>query len=309
VILSNELPRFRDASGAIDNRLLILQMTNSFLGREDRTLDDQLRAELPGILSWALQGLDRLITNGRFTAPGASEDAANLMADLASPVSAFVRDQCIRDPQAIVLRDDLYNAWKQWTEDSGHQCGAKSTFGRDLRAVVPELKTFRPRVNGAQEHGYSGIGLKSYGLNGFHPDSLDSEYKYRGHSVVSESDDPDSALDSKSDLRAESRRPDSAGDAKPQVSDGELSESGRSAFKVQHTNSDPPPGGLTSDTPGQTDRVARALANAHQATAEAHDRYRNGYCRDCGERAPSAGRPRCDECHRIHQNTMAGYDQ
>ena len=77
VVLSNELPRFHDSSGAIANRLLILQMTESFLGREDRTLDDRLRAELPGILAWALEGLDRLLRNGRFTVPRSSEDAAN----------------------------------------------------------------------------------------------------------------------------------------------------------------------------------------------------------------------------------------
>jgi P4 family phage/plasmid primase-like protien len=60
VILSNELPKFRDSSGAIANRMLILQMVKSFLGEEDRTLDERLRAELPGILLWALDGLDRL---------------------------------------------------------------------------------------------------------------------------------------------------------------------------------------------------------------------------------------------------------
>ena len=70
VILSNELPKFKDSSGAIANRLLILQMTESFLGREDRTLDERLRGELPGILAWALEGLDRLVRNGRFTVPG-----------------------------------------------------------------------------------------------------------------------------------------------------------------------------------------------------------------------------------------------
>ena len=70
VILSNELPKFRDSSGAIANRLLILQMTNSFLGREDRTLDTRLAIELPGILNWALEGLDQLTENGRFTVPG-----------------------------------------------------------------------------------------------------------------------------------------------------------------------------------------------------------------------------------------------
>ena len=66
------------------------------------TLDARLAAELPGILMWALEGLDRLMRNGRFTVPGASADAANLMMDLASPMSAFVRDRCVRNVNAIV---------------------------------------------------------------------------------------------------------------------------------------------------------------------------------------------------------------
>ena len=152
-VLSNELPRFRDSSGAIANRLLILQMTNSFLGREDRTLDDRLRAELPGILNWALAGLDRLNANGKFTVPGSSEDAANLMMDLASPMSAFVRERCVREPNAEVYRDDLYQAWQSWADDNGHKSGSKSTFGRDLRAVVPELRDFK-RGTGAQAQRY-----------------------------------------------------------------------------------------------------------------------------------------------------------
>ena len=103
VILSNELPKFRDSSGAIANRLLILQMTESFLGREDHTLDARLAAELPGILMWALEGLDRLVRNGRFTVPGASTDAANLMMDLASPdVGVRPRSLRSRDPNATV---------------------------------------------------------------------------------------------------------------------------------------------------------------------------------------------------------------
>jgi putative DNA primase/helicase len=159
VILSNELPRFKDSSGAIANRLLILQMTNSYLGREDRTLDDRLRTELPGILSWALEGLDRLTNRGKFTVPGSSEDAANLMMDLASPISAFVRECCVREPRAEVYRDDLYHAWQQWAEDNGHIAGAKSTFGRDLRAVVPELRDFQKRSGDQMFRYYARIGL------------------------------------------------------------------------------------------------------------------------------------------------------
>ncbi len=34
----------------------------------------------------------------------------------------------------------------------------------------------------------------------------------------------------------------------------------------------------------------------------------DGMCMDCKATPPSAGWPRCDECHRIHTNVMTGYD-
>lgn len=37
--------------------------------------------------------------------------------------------------------------------------------------------------------------------------------------------------------------------------------------------------------------------------------YRSGLCRDCGVEPHSAGRPRCDQCHRIHLAAVTGgYD-
>jgi putative DNA primase/helicase len=160
MILTNELPSFKDSSGAIANRLLILRMTESFLGREDLTLEPRLRPELPAILGWALEGLDRLTTNGRFTEPQSSRDAASLMMDMASPVSAFVRERCIRASSESVLVDDIYSAWKTWAEQNGHPHEAKSTFGRDLRAAVPELKLTQPRTGEGRERRYQGLSLK-----------------------------------------------------------------------------------------------------------------------------------------------------
>lgn len=69
VILSNELPSFGDASGAIAHRFVVLVMARSWRGNENTTLTDELTDELPGILNWALDGLDRLTTQGRFTEP------------------------------------------------------------------------------------------------------------------------------------------------------------------------------------------------------------------------------------------------
>jgi putative DNA primase/helicase len=281
VILSNELPKFRDSSGAIANRLLILQMTESFLGREDPTLDDRLAAELPGILMWALEGLDRLVRNGRFTVPGASADAANLMMDLASPISAFVRDRCVRDVNATVERDVLYHAWKDWAEENGHMAGAKSTFGRDLRAVVPELRTTNPRICGVPVRHYTRIGLQCQNLDGVYPASPASVSEPAGQVDNGDADRGSAILHQPTftdpSPMTDAGNPSSDGAIKPLLSGGDAGDAGRGASKVQH-------------------RTANAA-------------YLNGQCRDgCGRRH-SPGRTRCDECHRVWQTTVDGYER
>lgn len=60
MIISNELPAFGDSSGAIASRFVITTLTRSFLGKENIHLEQALLAELPGILNWALVGLDRI---------------------------------------------------------------------------------------------------------------------------------------------------------------------------------------------------------------------------------------------------------
>lgn len=158
VIISNELPRFGDASGAIANRFVVLTLTESWLGREDRSLEPALIAELPSILNWALEGLDRLAQRDRFTEPQSSRDAVIALADLVSPVAAFVRDRCVRGPGREVVVKDLYDEWKRWADDNGHRPGSHQTFGRDLRAVVPDLRTARPREGEDGRHRrYMGI--------------------------------------------------------------------------------------------------------------------------------------------------------
>lgn len=45
------------------------------------------------------------------------------------------------------------------------------------------------------------------------------------------------------------------------------------------------------------------------ADEAANSAYRAGMCRDCGIRPHSAGRPRCEGCHRQFHAVMTGYDQ
>ena len=149
VILSNELPRFGDASGAISSRFVILMTTESFLGRENNKLTSELLTELPGILNWSLDGLTRLTRHGSLTEPKSSADARTALQDMVSPLSAFVREHCNRGGQVPVT--DMFTAWKAWCEENNHRAGSVQTFGKDLRAVVPLLSQARPREGDQRE--------------------------------------------------------------------------------------------------------------------------------------------------------------
>lgn len=160
LLLSNELPAFADASGAIASRLIVLTMTNSFLGREDTTLDGDLRRELPGILNWALDGLSRLTQRGRFIEPASSAEAVAVLAASVSPIKAFLQERCTVGQDHRVSTELLFDAWKAWCELSGRDHkGTKETFGRNLLAAIPGLKRGKPRVGGIQVPMYLGVKL------------------------------------------------------------------------------------------------------------------------------------------------------
>lgn len=160
LILTNELPRLSDTSGALASRFVVLTLERSFYGREDPHLTDRLLTELPGIFHWALDGLDRLNARGHFVNPAASEDAIREMEDLGSPISAFIRDRCTVEPGRSVECRAAFEAWRSWCQAEGRDhAGNAQTFGRDLRAAVPGLRVSNLRVSGDRTRFYEGIDL------------------------------------------------------------------------------------------------------------------------------------------------------
>jgi putative DNA primase/helicase len=126
---------------AVIGRIILLLLSHSWLGKEDHTLESAMLGELAGILNWSLAGLHRLAVENRncFTRVPAADEAIVTMRDLASPVAAFVREQCIIEAANSVPTDMLYAAYKTWADNSGHTKAAKHVFGRDLRAAVPSI--------------------------------------------------------------------------------------------------------------------------------------------------------------------------
>lgn len=160
VLLTNELPRLADSSGAMASRFIVLKMSQSFYGKEDPGLTGHLLEELPGILNWAIEGWQRLRVRGYFVTPRSSLAEAQEMADLGSPVLAFVREVCEMAPTVDVDVDALYQAWKIWCAEQGvDRVASKQVFGTELGHAVDGLTT-RQRPRPSRARYYVGIGLR-----------------------------------------------------------------------------------------------------------------------------------------------------
>jgi putative DNA primase/helicase len=161
MLISNELPRLYDTSGALASRFVILSLSRSFLGSEDTALEGKLIAELPGILRWAIEGRQDLHERGRFVEPLASEPARRHLAEIASPIASFLEDRCTLAQGGEAGRDALYDVYKDWCKASGiDKPRDKAWFGRDLHTLHPELKEAqRSRPDGKRYRVYLGISL------------------------------------------------------------------------------------------------------------------------------------------------------
>jgi putative DNA primase/helicase len=161
VILSNEVPALMDQSGALASRFVVLQLRHSFYGQEDRGLEGKLLAELPGILLWALEGLDRLRARGYFRQPGSGTEAVRQLEALASPVKAFIEDRCELTPEGLTDSATLYGAWSSWCLEQGRPPGTAPIFGRNLLSAYPELRVSRPRAGDKRVRVYEGLRVVS----------------------------------------------------------------------------------------------------------------------------------------------------
>ena len=163
LILTNEIPRIADASGALASRFVVLLLRNSFYGREDHGLAHRLLEELPGIFLWSLAGLARLRQRGYFRQPASAADAVAEMEALGSPIIAFVREKCIVEPGASCDTSAMFESWRAWcATDNRRDAGTVQTFGRNLRAAVPGLEITQHREADGRRRQYQGITLIGY---------------------------------------------------------------------------------------------------------------------------------------------------
>ncbi|KKM80088.1 hypothetical protein LCGC14_1343470, partial [marine sediment metagenome] len=159
----NDLPVFSDNSKAIVARTLVLLFPNSYVGKEDFTLKDRLKAEAKAgkLINFALWGLKDLRETGKFAEPESARIEKQQLIELTAPVTAFTEECCLMSRDVDISKDQLYEAFRVWCDDNGRKSGSKIQFGRWIKQELPTITTVSRIVADERERHYKGVTLSN----------------------------------------------------------------------------------------------------------------------------------------------------
>lgn len=143
---ANELPKGK-IDYAFSRRWLLIQFPNSFEGKGDKNLIEKLTPELSGFLNLALEGLKRLIENGKFSNSKSVEATQREYEINSNPVKAFL-DQCTNPSEENVTHNEMYEEYKLWAEIKGSTPIGYNPFCKQMK------------YNGVETHRYNGFNEK-----------------------------------------------------------------------------------------------------------------------------------------------------
>lgn len=154
MVMSNDSPKFADASSALAGRMIHLRFHTSFYGREDTTLSDKLFRELSGILNWALEGLDRLTERGRFLPPASGQSVDEEVLESSSPVAVFCDEYLeVGAEEDEIELAVLYEHYNRVCDREGRHHPTLNNFSRMLTSALADqgVSITRKRITGGEK--------------------------------------------------------------------------------------------------------------------------------------------------------------
>jgi putative DNA primase/helicase len=172
VLATNNRPRFSDRSGGLWRRMILMPFRVTIAENDPNRVFGMDKpdwwvasGELPGLLNWALVGLDRLRRNNRFTCAEVCEQALAEYRTENNPARMFLLENCRESTNGQTPCGDLYRAYRTFCESSGYSPLADRSFGKEVKRVFPKVE--RRAIGGRDSRAYTYCGLDLDQLNGF----------------------------------------------------------------------------------------------------------------------------------------------
>lgn len=145
---SNIIPTFDGLDGGLKRRILIIPFYREFRNGDidkDFDLPEKLKAELPGIIYWAIKGAERLVKQSyRFSECESVNKMNEEFEDEASSAIRYFRDNCVVDKtyniDSYIPVQMLYDKYVNWSIDEGSKKPAgKKKFLKDIKNAWKEI--------------------------------------------------------------------------------------------------------------------------------------------------------------------------
>jgi len=181
MVATNHLPRILDLSHGFQRRIIILELNWIFTEqKQDKNREEKLIKELPGILVWAVRGLEKLRTNDGFVIPKSSTDALGNYIKESNPVQLFADEFLMDDDSGDIQTQDIYPYYKKWAIKNGFTVMNISNFGKKLKSL-----RYGKRKTGGKE-----VWKVSFNASISTLDDQESSYSGNGHSKLGWVDRP-----------------------------------------------------------------------------------------------------------------------
>jgi P4 family phage/plasmid primase-like protien len=176
MLSSNNRPRFRDRSAGLWRRMMVIPFRVTIpIERQDPLLKEKLKAELPGVLLWAIEGLKRLRRNGMFTLPAVCQDALEDYRQESNPAKVFLTESCEEKSTASTPSTLLYKRYVVWTKENGFETLDSRQFGKEVKKAFPKVARHRIVRAGKRPWVYRGLSCVPTGPMSSYPDESDVE--------------------------------------------------------------------------------------------------------------------------------------
>jgi putative DNA primase/helicase len=141
----NQLPKDVEQTEAYFRRFLIIPFNVTIEEKnQDKSLASKIvESELPGILNWVLEGLKRLLEQGRFTSCKLSDDILTRYKIESDAVQMFLEEFDIHKSNDLtnsVTIKTAYEAYRSYCTESGYRSLNKLNFSKRLEALKFYIK-------------------------------------------------------------------------------------------------------------------------------------------------------------------------
>jgi putative DNA primase/helicase len=160
----NHKPTVRGTDGGIWRRIKLVPWLVKIPDEEqDKGLKAKLRAELPGILAWAVHGCLEWQRVG-LAEPAEVTAAGDEYRSESDVLGAFFATQCVFAPGERFACKYLRKAYETWCEEMGYRSVGARILGRRLREKG--VKETSVRADGKVVQGWSGVRLRDHQEHG-----------------------------------------------------------------------------------------------------------------------------------------------